>query len=235
MIRIGLLIGAVCAAVSLATGCESNPPDIVEVDLTVYELTDRERNTTYEVLSLFVSAGDLDGVEDLDRLYLIHDDAELFWATHGDAWLQVVADGDTWIGEPRLAMPDRGPFPDGTYRVVLVDAAGESTERELVMAPGRTSPPPAAVVLSGSRAQIAGNGEHELWLLGADGLAGVATLEGGGEIDLAELTAGSRLGSRYDLYVVTRTADHRSQAMIGPFGWSVAPAPGSRNAQGSRN
>lgn len=229
MSRGWLFFGSLSGALLLATSCESNPPDIVALDLTTYQLTDRELGTTYEVLSLFVSAGDLDGLDDLDRLYLIHDDAELFWSTHSEVWVQMESEDGLWIGEPRLAMPDRGAFPAGTYRVVLVDLAGESTERELSLPRDRTSPLAAAVALNGSRARIAGSGAHELWLSNADGLVGVATLDGDGEIDLAEVAPSAWQNATYELYVITRAAAHQSEAMIGPYGWSSSHAADARN------
>ena len=227
--RVGRSVVGLCAALLLIAACESSPPDIVELDLTLYELTDRELGRTYEVVSLFVNADDLDGLEDLDRLYLIHDDAELFWSTGSDSWLQQESADGAWVGAPRLAMPNRAAFPAGTYRVVLVDVAGESAERQLSLPRRRSAPPPARVTVEGNRVTVAGEGAHRLWLVGAAGLAGVAEVDGAGEVNVAELAPAGRAGGRFDIYVVTRAASHPSQAMIGPFDWGTASDPGVGN------
>ena len=224
MSRTGLF-ATLCGALFATAGCESSPPDLMELELTLYELSDRELGRTYEVASLFVHAGDVDGIDDLDALYLIHDDAELFWETTSESWFQEDSSEGAWVGEPRLAMPERADFPSGTYRVVLVDLAGESSERELTVSMTRSSPAPATVRLFGNSVQVVGGGAHELWLVGAGGLAGAISVQGGEEVDLTEIAPGARDGGDYELFVITRMAEHSMQAVTGPYSWSVVAAP----------
>ncbi|MCA1951088.1 MAG: hypothetical protein LDL24_10985 [Treponema sp.] len=82
-----------------------------------------------EQLSLFVLAQDEDGNEDLDNIYIIHDDQQLYWTLNSADWLKVNRDNQLWIGSHSISMVDESPLPRGLYRIILTDKGGERTEK----------------------------------------------------------------------------------------------------------
>ncbi len=108
--------------------CSGEPPQINELwwqlDLSVDSLSDE----AVESLSLFVHAEDEDGADDLNQLYLINDDFYYVWNIPSDLWLIYEKDGVKWIGINDLRAPGEGHFPDGNYRVLVVDLGGERVE-----------------------------------------------------------------------------------------------------------
>jgi hypothetical protein len=80
-------------------------------------------------LSFFVLASDEDGYEDLAELRLYHDQDGLLWTFTTNNWMRYDEAGNTWLGSRRIAMAGGEGFPSGQYRAVLIDKAGERTER----------------------------------------------------------------------------------------------------------
>ncbi len=92
---------------------------------------DLEQDLTYQSLSLFVKPNDPDGFEDIEDLYLINDQQELFWRLNGESWAQSGTDEEIWIGSNSLKMPDGAAFPAGEYRILLRDVGGDSAEQTI--------------------------------------------------------------------------------------------------------
>jgi hypothetical protein len=109
-------------------GCTSRPPRISRTFHQLNLFVDRERDRVVQKLSIHVIPDDPDGLEDLAALYLIHDEAELFWELDSDSWQNREAQGSVWIGSNGFTMPDGSDFPAGEYRVLIVDLSGESAE-----------------------------------------------------------------------------------------------------------
>ena len=107
-------------ALALLAACETSPPELYELQWLLLDFDDRELDQRYESLSLFVRAGDADGADDLDELYLIFDDGELFWRLTAATWTRTEHEGATWIGSSTISMPGREPFPPGEYRLLLL-------------------------------------------------------------------------------------------------------------------
>jgi hypothetical protein len=219
---------AVTAGAAIS-GCESNPPEIVGLEWALYDLQDREQELEYEVLSLFVSADDVDGTDDLETLYIVNDSAELFWSLNADSWLQDDTAAGLWIGSTAIAMPARGAFPAGRYRVVLVDLAGDSTEVEFQIPARRSAPARPRIEIEGATLTVTGAGEHEVWIIAGDTLVAAATpvaadqSQAASIVDLdaqvggVEPAGGSVL--QYEIFVVSRSPQTNKQAMVGPFFW----------------
>lgn len=162
---------AVTLAVALLVGCAGKPPEIARVYARiVYQHSEAGASAS---LSVFMVASDPDGMEDLSAFYVINDDAELFWKVDSTAWIKATADGETWIGTNSLTMPSGAPVPGGTYRAVLEDAGGDTTEMTFtVPAPG--SPPAQAVYptasVAGDLIRVSGPfPSYEIWTYGPDG------------------------------------------------------------------
>jgi len=108
--------------------CSGEPPVVSEVwwQLNVEEDFTGEGKT--ESLSLFLNGEDKDGDEDLETLYIINDEKQYFWEIPSDEWVQHTEQNTKWIGLNGILAPGDGHFPEGEYRVLLIDRAGERDE-----------------------------------------------------------------------------------------------------------
>jgi hypothetical protein len=126
---LGILVP--CVLLLLLLSCTGEPPEILRVFWQLNLNQDLEQNLTYQSLSLFVKPNDPDGFEDIEDLYLINDEQELFWRLDGETWAQSGSDQDIWIGSNSLKMPDGASFPAGEYRILLRDVGGDSAEQTI--------------------------------------------------------------------------------------------------------
>ncbi|MDR0323593.1 MAG: hypothetical protein LBI12_03995 [Treponema sp.] len=110
----------------LLFSCTNSKPEITYgfLQLVLYQSDTGPR----ENYSFFIIAHDDDGIENLDELYLFHDREQLRWQIKSNEWVYHTQDGRNWIGTRSITTAD-GALPRGTYRAVLVNKAGESTER----------------------------------------------------------------------------------------------------------
>ena len=120
-----------CVLFPLLLSCTGEPPEILRVFWQLNLNEDLEQNLTYQSLSLFVKPNDPDGFEDIEDLYLINDEQELFWLLDGETWAQSGSDQEIWIGSNSLKMPDGAAFPAGEYRILLRDVGGDSAEQTI--------------------------------------------------------------------------------------------------------
>jgi len=134
---------------------------------------DLEQNLTYQSLSLFVKPNDPDGFEDIEDLYLINDEQEMFWRLDGETWAQSGTEEEIWIGSNSLKMPDGASFPTGEYRILLRDVGGDSSEQTI-----RLQPVPSKQARSYLPKVNVGNGEiqvageaitYQLWVYDSSG------------------------------------------------------------------
>ena len=114
-------------AMLLSSACAVNPPGMASEThrLLVVGLGPGARS---ERLSVFFAVSDKDGLGDLERLVIAHDESELAWTLTPDSW-QVLEEGARiFIGSNGLAPPDGTPLPRGPYRAMLYDLAGERAD-----------------------------------------------------------------------------------------------------------
>ncbi len=78
-----------------------------------------------EALSLFIRPFDDDGIEDLDSMYLIKPDEDLFWALDASQWQSMTESQALWIGSNQFSSAYLERMPRGSYLVELYDKAGE--------------------------------------------------------------------------------------------------------------
>jgi hypothetical protein len=93
-----------------------------------------------EMCSFFILGEDDDGIENLSELYLYHDREGLGWSVDSGDWVVHEENGKTWIGSRSIAMAGDKPLPRGQYRAVLVNKAGEKTERNFTFDVPEKSP-----------------------------------------------------------------------------------------------
>lgn len=108
--------------------CGSASPELQQVYWQLNVKDDVDMDRVYEVLSLWVNARDEDGHDDLEYIYLIHDDAELMWELSSEQWTTAGQQGEEWIGSNGFVRADLTDFPRGEYRIVVIDTAGERDE-----------------------------------------------------------------------------------------------------------
>ena len=110
--------------------CSGAVPEIGQIIWQVNFLQTPSESSGHQELSVFILIEDEDGIGDIDYIYLIHDESELFWKLNSDDWAQKVLGGKNWIGSNSIRMSDRSNLPSGTYRLVVIDKAGERDTRE---------------------------------------------------------------------------------------------------------
>lgn len=120
------------------SACDSAPPELQQVYWQLNVQNDLDRNEIYEALSIWVQAVDEDGRDDIEYIYIIHDEGELMWVLTPDNWNINDRQGEQWVGTNLLISADLSPFPRGEYRIVLVDTAGERDERTFFMSTAPT-------------------------------------------------------------------------------------------------
>jgi hypothetical protein len=115
--------------------CGGNAPQIFGADyrLIVEGIPDAYR----ERLVLSLAASDEDGFKDLESLYLIADDARLYWKASSKDF---VVKSEGRFGIASFVSAYGASFPRGTYRALLIDKAGQRSEREIVIAPPDADP-----------------------------------------------------------------------------------------------
>jgi len=117
---------AATAALLLAS-CGGKPPEIAAVEWRL-ELRP-SASGSFESLSVFATIKDEDGIDDVERLWILHDGEALDWAFTSADWIRKTEGADEWIGATGLARYDYAPMPRGEYRFSVSDAAGERFEK----------------------------------------------------------------------------------------------------------
>jgi len=117
----------------LFLSCSSKPPEIMRIIWQINAMHDTETSENYETLSLFVDITDPDGIDDIDSLYLINDNRELYWELTAEDWEKKTVANETWIGSNSILMPDGSALPRGEYRILVRDTGGDSDERTLLV------------------------------------------------------------------------------------------------------
>lgn len=117
-----LLPGAAGIAAVLA-GCSSYEPEVLGVSPLELRYLQSDGTRSEEIV-LELEVRDEDGFSELDRVYVVQDEAELFWELPSESWHSRPSEGKIRI--LRLAPPVDEPLPRGRYRVELFDLGGRS-------------------------------------------------------------------------------------------------------------
>ena len=146
------LIG-LCALFA-ATGCSVEPPEVMALGARLVVHATGPDGGTDERLSVFASVSDGDGVDDIEYLFIVHDASELCWTLTADEWQRNDEGSAVWIGSNGLDAPG-ATVPRGEYRAVIVDRAGERSDRRFSLsAPETSAYDVPSVRLSGTSAVI---------------------------------------------------------------------------------
>lgn len=110
--------------------CSGKPPVVHQVEWKHIFIVKSER-IIHSFLSVFVNVSDEDGPKDIVSLYIVQDNAELFWKYDTESWSEKKIGSQLWIGSNRISMPDSESFPSGKYRIIVIDTGGERDEKEI--------------------------------------------------------------------------------------------------------
>ncbi|MDP3179179.1 MAG: hypothetical protein Q8M76_14830 [Spirochaetaceae bacterium] len=130
-------------------GCGGKPPTIAAVE---WRLESRPADEgAYESLSAFAWVKAEDGIENIDEVWVVHDESAMGWRLTDSDWIKTPEGSDAWIGGSALAAPDFKPLPRGTWRMIALDASGQRAEREFsVLGSFPSRPTPSLTLSSGS-------------------------------------------------------------------------------------
>ena len=120
------------ALLAFVSGCSVSPPEFMSIGAHLLVVATDPDGGKEERLSMFASVSDKDGVDDIEYLYIVHDGEELSWSLTSDEWQRSDEGSSIWLGSNALDAPGQ-LIPRGPYRVILVDKAGERTERTLLL------------------------------------------------------------------------------------------------------
>jgi hypothetical protein len=113
--------------------CDYHAPVIGEVQYRLNVTNDLKNQKVYQKLSVFISAQDQDGSDDIIKLYIIHDQTEVYWTLESDDWQKTKEASRPLIGTNALVMPNLDNFPGGEYRILLEDLSGTTTEKSFYL------------------------------------------------------------------------------------------------------
>ena len=227
LIRASGIPGLFCLcllAACLLAACEVAAPETHELFWKRVVFEDLRHGRTYETLTLFARVSDADGLDDLDALYVMNDQAQLFWRLTPEDWVVDRSESGTWIGSTALAMPEDEPLPAGVYRVIVQDIAGQTAEDSFRIAGGtgpeaRRQAEAIEVAIDANELAVAGPfASYEVWLYGSAGsrLASAAFAE---RIDLESALPEGILADELLLYVYAEPPDDGSGYLSGPYAW----------------
>ncbi len=226
LVRAGGFVGAagVAGLLCLLAACEVAAPEAHELFWKRVVFADLRQGRTYETLTLFARVSDADGLDDLDALYVMNDEAQLFWRLTPEVWVVDRSDSSTWIGSTALAMPSDEPLPAGVYRVIVQDIAGQTAERSFRIA-GGTGPEALRqaeamdVAIDANELTVTGPfASYEVWLYGNAG-SRVAAWAFAERIDLESALPEGILADELLLYVYAEPPDDGSGYLTGPYAW----------------
>ena len=217
-------VAVIAGALGLLAACEISAPETHELYWKRVVFEDLELGRTYETLTLFARVSDADGLEDLDALYVMNDDAQLFWRLTPEDWVIDRSDAGTWIGSTALAMPEDEPLPAGVYRVIVQDIAGQTAEVRFQVAGtgGAAARRLAAAIdatIQGGELAVSGPfAEYELWIYRNAG-SRVAAAPFVDRIDLQAVLPAGTSDAELMLYVFAGPPDDATGYLSGPYFW----------------
>lgn len=134
------LLSLVFFLLILISGCSGRRPAFDQDDWYINYRKDLKNNKIYEELAVFFLVRDQDGIEDIEEIYLINEKEEIFWRITEEIKI-IQREGErAWMGASRLIPENGKEFPNGSYRVVIQDKAGASSEITIRIPKNRLKP-----------------------------------------------------------------------------------------------
>lgn len=115
---LGLLAGAVLFS------CSPSTPKILQEFSRITWYQDSLMTSPRESMSLFLHVENQDGFEDLEKIYVLNDQDEVYWTLGPGSWQRRDRGTEIWIGSNFLQAPG-SDIPRGEYRILLQTRSGE--------------------------------------------------------------------------------------------------------------
>lgn len=219
-----IVLGPLC----LLAACEVAAPEAHELFWKRVAFEDLRLGRTYETLTMFARVSDADGLEDLATLFVMNDQAQLFWRLTPQDWVidrsGAGSGAGVWIGSTALAMPADEPVPAGVYRVIVQDVAGQIAEvsfRIAGSAGGAARQRAEAIDVTIEADELAVSGPfaaYEVWLYGDAGTR-VAAAAFAERIDLESALPAETRADELLAYVYAAPPDDPAGYLSGPYVW----------------
>lgn len=107
------------------SSCVGAVPVIQEIEYSLVYRNAPATNTQYESLHIFMRIADEDGIEDIDEIYILHDDETIYWKLTSEMWDRINIEQEIWIGSQSLRLAHDIHIPRGVYRIQIYDKGGE--------------------------------------------------------------------------------------------------------------
>ncbi|MBO7430526.1 MAG: hypothetical protein J6U56_05895 [Spirochaetia bacterium] len=191
------LILLLCLALVLGS-CSESAPKISQTFWQLNLVHDQKTGKDTQALTIFVMASDDDGVDDMDKMYVINDEHQLYWEISGkNLRVEKYGENEVWMGSNFITMPaPEEPLPGGTYRIMLLDSSGERAKTSVVISNNIKGAPDKWPTLTkmGDSVRIEGKADY-VWGIQADGTFGAEF-----QANTGTVSTGSRRFSWYYLY-----------------------------------
>ncbi len=219
-----LLTAIVLGPLCLLAACEAAAPEAHELFWKRVVFEDLRLGRTYETLTVFARVSDADGLEDLEALFVMNDQAQLFWRLTPQDWVIDRSAVGIWIGSTALAMPEGEGVPAGIYRVIVQDAGGQIAEVGFQIAGstgGAARQWAEAIDVTIEADELAVSGPfaaYEVWLYGSAGTR-VAAAAFAERIDLESALPAETAAEELLAYVYAAPPGDPAGYLSGPYAW----------------
>ena len=193
--------------------CSESAPKISQTFWQINLVHDQKTGRNSQALTVFVMASDDDGVDDMDKMYVINDEHQLYWEISGsNLRMEKYGENELWMGSNFITMPNPvESIPSGTYRIILLDSSGERAKTSVVITNNIKTAPDKWPVLTkiGEGVKVDGNADF-IWGIQSDG-----TFGGEFKVIPGIVSTGSRRFPSYYLY--SYLPDKGYGLISGPF------------------
>ena len=206
------LILIICLALILGS-CSESAPKISQTFWQINLVHDQSTGKNSQALTIFVMASDEDGVDDMDKMYVINDEHQLYWEISGsNLRLEKYGENEVWMGSNFITMstPEES-IPSGTYRIMLLDSSGERAKSSVVISNNIKAAPEKwpSLTKMGDGVKVEGKADY-VWGVLVDG-----TFGGEFQINTGIVSTG---GKRFPFYYLYRYLPDQGYGLInGPF------------------
>lgn len=178
--------------------CSESAPKISQTFWQINLMHDQNTGKNSQALTIFVMASDDDGVDDMDKMYVINDEHQLYWEISGkNLRLEKYGENEVWMGSNFITMPSpEDALPSGTYRIMLLDSSGERAKTSVIINNNIKNAPDKwpALTKVGDGVRVDGKAEY-IWGIQSDG-----TFGGEFQVMLGIVSTGGKRFFSYYLY-----------------------------------
>lgn len=125
-----------CIFILYVCACSSGPPVITQQFAAEVLRFDPQSSKNTISLGVFAVVDDPDGLNDIDRLWIINDQTQTLWELSPGNWESFVIQGKTWLGSTKLTMPVGEAIPRGNLRIQIEDRGGNRGEGVVALGQG---------------------------------------------------------------------------------------------------